>query len=115
MPHVFNEVWYFPRAKKWYDLNLLAFHDIGVLTVLDGALEFKGNKGTVLISNIRRVSYGMYGRDFINHWVKVEYGDLPSSSTALFADGSVLGWGGVAGGTRKIFDVVKGLAAHAES
>ena len=109
MPQLFNEVWYFPRAKKWYGLNLLAFDDVGALTVLDNGLEFSGKKGAVLISNIRRVSYGKYGRDFINHLVKVEYGDGTSLSTALFADGSSLGWGGVLGGTKQIYEVVKNL------
>jgi len=113
MPQSFSEVWYFPRAKKWYDLNLLAFDDVGVLTVSENGLEFKGKKHTLEISAIRSVSYGMYGRDFINHWVKVEYGDYPSLSVALFADGSALGWGGVlGGGTKRIYEAVKGIAAQ---
>lgn len=114
MPTQFTQVWYFPRAKKWYDLNLLAYEDIGVLTVLDNnTLEFRGRRCGVSITNIRRVSYGMYGRDFINHWVKVDYGDGAKPAVALFADGDAVGWSGVLGGTKRIFDVVKVLDPNA--
>jgi hypothetical protein len=103
LPIVFDPVWYLPSENTWRDLNLLAFRDSGRLTIGDDCLEFQGKSGRVDISGIRRVSIGKQGRDFVNEWVKVEYGDPASPSTAFFADGSLLGWGGVFGGTRRLF------------
>jgi hypothetical protein len=99
---VFNPVWFLPSENRWRDMNILAFKDTGRLIVQPQLLEFQGNKEKVAITEIRRVSIGKQGRDFVNQWVKVEYGDAQAPSTAYFADGSWLGWGGVFGGTRRI-------------
>ena len=79
---------------------MLAFRDSGRLIIHETSLEYAGKKGQVIISNIKRVTFGLQGRDFINNWVKVEYG---ADSIAYFADGSLLGWGGVFGGTGNIY------------
>lgn len=105
----FDNVWYSPQ-KKWHDLHLLAYADIGKLTIGKKSIEFQGRSQRLLIQGIRRVSYGTHGRDFINNWVSVEYGDGETSSTVLFADGTMRGWGGVAGGTKRLFDATKHLA-----
>jgi hypothetical protein len=111
MPNtVLDSVWYLPSENSWRKLNLLAFRDSGRLSIGDGTLEFQGRKGQVTITGIRRVSIGKQGRDFINAWVKVEYGDPASPSTAYFADGSLLGWGGVFGGTRRLLRCLSQLA-----
>ena len=99
---IFKKVWYLPSENKWRDLNLLAFKDVGRLIVVDNSVVFEGKKGKVLVTNIKRVTYGKQGRDFINNWIKVEYGEGDLLSTAFFADGSSLGWGGIFGGTKKI-------------
>ncbi len=104
---VFTNVWYLPDENTWSDLNLLAFRDTGTLIIRDGSLEFQGTKGRVMVTPVRRISFGKQGRDFVNNWVKVEYGTLPSPSTAFFADGSGLGWGGVLGGTERILSAIQ--------
>jgi hypothetical protein len=106
---ILGHIWYLPSENRWRDMNILAFRDSGKLIIGDDTLEFQGNKERVVISGIRRVSAGKQGRDFINDWVKVEYGDPASPSTAFFADGSYLGWGGVFGGTRRLFAAVRRL------
>lgn len=107
---IFTSVWYLPDENTWRNFNILAFRDVGRLITYEDSLEFQGKKGTVLIKNIRRVTFGKQGRDFVNNWVRIEYGDALKPATAFFADGSWLGWGGIFGGTRRIFDVLKTLA-----
>lgn len=91
-------------------MNLLAFRDAGKLIVSEDSLEFRGKKEKVVITNVRRISYGKQGRDFVNNWIRIEYGDVPTTSTAFFADGSLLGWGGIFGGTKRILAAVQHLA-----
>ena len=102
----FGTVWYLPEENRWRDMNILAMRDAGTLVVNDDALEFNGKKENAYITDVKRISYGKQGRDFVNNWVKIEYQD---GKTAFFADGSLLGWGGIFGGTRKILDAVRHL------
>ncbi len=106
----FHSVWYLPHENRWRDMNLLAFRDIGQLIVGEDSLEFLGRKEKVVITNVRRISYGKQGRDFVNNWVRIEYGDASHTSTAFFAEGGFLGWGGLLGGTRRILAAVQHLA-----
>jgi len=106
----FDNVWYLPDENRWRDMNLLAFKDAGKLIVGEDSLEFRGKKEKVVIANVRHISYGKQGRDFVNNWVRIEYGDAPTTSTAFFADGSLLGWGGIFGGTKRILAAVQHLA-----
>ncbi len=103
----FDTVWYLPHENKWHDLNVLAYRDVGRLTVSDNLIEFKGKNETLSIYNVLRVSCGKQGRDFVNNWVKVEYGGSATPSVAYFADGSLHGWGGIFGGTKRILQAVK--------
>jgi hypothetical protein len=105
----FEKVWYLPDENRWRNMNIKAFRDVGRLIVGDNVLEFQGKKDTVIIKHVKRVSYGKQGRDFVNNWVKIEYGEDPELSTALFADGSKLGWGGIFGGTKRILAAVQHL------
>ncbi len=114
-PTVLNPVGYLPSENRWRDMNLLAFKDTCRLLVTEIAREFQGNKERVVIMDIRRVSIGKRGRDFVNDWVKVEYGSAASPATAIFADGSCLGWGGAFGGTRRLLAAVQNLAKGAAS
>jgi len=42
----------------------------------------------------------------VNNWVRVDFGDPPQVLQAFFADGSWLGYGGIFGGTKKIYNAV---------
>jgi hypothetical protein len=103
----FDTVWYLPHENRWRDLNILAYRDTGKLMVGENSIEFKGGKETVVITNIQRVTFGKQGRDFVNKWVKIEYGHRTTPSVAFFADGSLRGWGGIFGGTKRILEAVK--------
>lgn len=105
---VFEPVWYLPSENRWRDRNPLAFKDVGRLTISDHAIEFQSRGQEVAVSQIRSVSIGKQGRDFVNEWVKIEYGPRPAPAFAFFADGRWLGWGGVLGGTKRILAAVLG-------
>jgi hypothetical protein len=105
----FDKVWYLCGDSFWRIFRLIAYQDVGTLTVSDTKLEFKGEKRTVVIEAILDVTYGKQGRDFVNNWVKVEYEIQGSRHKAFFADGGSLGWGGVLGGTKRMFEVVRQL------
>ena len=109
MTKIFGKVWYLPDENKWRDMNLIAFRDSGTLIVNDNSIEFKGKKGNVEIKNIKHISFGKQGRDAVNNWVKVDYGEDPVKLTAFFADGSGLGWGGIFGGTKKILSAIESI------
>ena|SRR3989344_1603589 len=106
----FNKVWYLPSENTWKDFNMLAMKDSGILTINDHSLEFLGKSTKIVIDNIQSVSYGKQGRDFVNNWIKVRYIDENGKpAQAFFADGRLLGWSGVFGGTKRIFGLVKQL------
>lgn len=100
---IFPSVWFLPEENRWRDMNLLAMRDSGRLVVENASLVFEGKKDRVDISDVQRISFGKRGRDFVNNWVKIEYGE---GRTAFFADGRWLGWAGIFGGTRAILDAV---------
>jgi len=104
---MFDSIWYLPDENRWRDVNVLAYRDKGKLTVSENSIEFRGGKETVVITDIKRVTFGKQGRDFVNNWVKIEYGDSSTPTVAFFADGSLLGWGGIFGGTKKILEAVQ--------
>jgi hypothetical protein len=106
----FNNVWYLPDENTWEEFNLMAYRDVGRLIIGEDSLEFQGKKERIVITGVRRVSYGKQGRDFINNWAKIEYGDPATVSTVYFADGSLLGWGGIFGGTKKIYTALQHLS-----
>lgn len=108
----FEKVWYLPAPNEWGDMKLVAFRDVGTLVVNEDSLEFSGRKERLRIADVQRISYGKQGRDFINNWVKIEY---ENGKTAFFADGSMLGWGGILGGTMKIFNAIQHLQRNAEA
>ena len=91
----------------------MAYKDSGRLVVRAGGLEFHGRRGIVRVANARSIVLTKQGRDYINDWVKIEYGDPARPSTAFFADGSWFGWGGILGGTRRIYEAVRHVARSA--
>ena len=106
----FENVWYRPAESRWRDAELTAYRDSGRLVVRAGSLEFYGRAGRVEVAGVRSVSLVKQGRDFVNDWVRIEYGEAATPATAFFADGSWLGWGGILGGTRRIFEAARHLA-----
>jgi hypothetical protein len=111
----FENVWYRPDESRWRDMDFVAYRDAGRLVVRADSLEFYGKAAGVLrVAGVRGVSIVKQGRDFINDWVRIEYGEAAATpATAFFADGSWLGWGGVLGGTRRIYEAVRHLARSA--
>jgi hypothetical protein len=106
-PLVFDRAYYLSRENTWWRFRLLAYEDVGKLTISENSIVFQSTKRAVAIDRIQQVSYGKQGRDFVNNWVKIEYLDGDRPALAFFADGGSLGWSGVAGGTAKLFEAVK--------
>jgi hypothetical protein len=104
MENTFHSVWYRSSEKGLFEL--LAFKDSGTLTVRDRRIEFRGAKRLV-IKDILELSCGKQGADFFNNWVRIDYDDGYEEQTAFFADGGWLGWRGIFGGTRRIYDAVR--------
>ena len=99
---VFEKVWFLSEPRAGFDFRgIKSYDDIGTLTFTADSCRFRGRRGSVSIRDIQRISYGRQGRDFLNRWVKFDYG---KGKTAYFADGSHFGWGGVFGGSKEIFE-----------
>jgi hypothetical protein len=106
-PVLFDRAYYLSRENTWLRFRLLAYEDVGKLTISEASVMFESSKRTVVIDRIQQVSYGKQGRDFVNNWVKIEYLDGGRPALAFFADGGSLGWSGVAGGTAKMLEAIK--------
>jgi hypothetical protein len=80
----------------------VAFSYIGILA----AVVIVGIFAAVVIAaNLFGVLVGMSTK-----WIQVEYEDeLGHARKAYFADGSLLGWGGILGGTSRVFHTIKEL------
>jgi len=103
-----NSVWYLPSKNTWKDSNMMAMKDIGTLVFEDKTLIFKGKKDDVQINSILSISYGKQGRDFVNNWVQIEYQtENDEIKTAFFADGGMIGWSGIFGGTKKLMNKIE--------
>ena len=100
----FHSVWH--RSGKKGLFELLAFKDSGNLVVRQDRLEFLG-KNRLVIDKILGLSYGKQGTDFVNNWMRIDYQEGAEEKTAYFADGGWLGWRGIFGGTRRIYDAVR--------
>lgn len=113
----FEQVWYRPDESRWRDMEFVAYRDSGRLVVRADSLEFYGKAaGVVRVAGVRGIWVVKQGRDFINDWVRIDYGEAAAATpatTAFFADGSWLGWGGILGGTRRIYEAVRHLARSA--
>jgi hypothetical protein len=106
-PQTFDKVWYLSGDSIWRIFRLLAYQDVGKLIVSQSQLEFRSDQRVIVIDQMRRVSYGKQGRDFVNDWVKIEYDEGGTRHIAFFAEGGSLGWDGVFGGTKQILEAVK--------
>lgn len=99
-----NSVWYRAGAQSsiW---SIPVYQDAGTLIVADDAIDYigKNERLSIPISTIERVVFGRQGIDWVNTWVAIEHcgGDL-----TLFKDRGFLGWAGLLGGTRRIYDEI---------
>jgi hypothetical protein len=84
----------------------------GSLTVERGHLRFSGRKGDVEITGMSRVTSARRGRDFVNRWPSVEYGD---ERLAMFVDARGLGWAGMLGGNKKLYKAIQAAARQPEA
>lgn len=103
----FSPVWYLPAENTWQNFNPLAYRKRGRLILNGDELIFESQTGRLVLRQIRSISLGKQGRDFINTWIKVESGSGEPYDVAYFADGSWLGWGGVFGGTLRLLRAIK--------
>lgn len=108
---VFPRAYFLAAPNAWEAFKPLAYDKTGELVVSSDHLEFPGLR--IDTAAITKVSYVMQGRDFVNHWVKVEYTAGGESRECYFADGGRLGWSGVLGGTRRMFSAVQAAASEA--
>ncbi|MEM7356309.1 MAG: hypothetical protein AAF657_36170 [Acidobacteriota bacterium] len=104
----FRNIWYLPKENAWASYRPIAYRDSGELVVSGEEIRFLGKKKSLSISSVKRVSLGKQGWDFVNKWVKVEH----EEGVAFFADGSALGWGGVLGGTKKLFSALEHMSTR---
>ncbi len=115
MPETYTleNAWYLPSENTWMDFQMMAMKDIGMLIIDKSGIVFRGNNTDLIITQISSIAYGKQGRDFINNWVKIEYmgpNNLPMQ--AYFADGNKAGWAGIFGGTKRIYNQLKGRYSH---
>jgi hypothetical protein len=104
MYDTFEKVWYRAQPLGGAELTMKAMTDRGSLTIGQGRLEFRGAKKHVDVTDIKGVSMQRAGRDFVNRWVTVTYGD---GQTAMFVDGRLLGWSGIFGGNKRLLKVIE--------
>lgn len=111
--HTFNTIWYLSRENHVNEMRLPAFDDVGQLIITKDLVKYQGKKYQkveIPKSNVKFISMGKQGRDFVNNWVKIIYIQQDKVRTAFFADGSKLGYGGFLGGTQKIIQVLENSA-----
>jgi len=100
-------VWYRSKKKSWHDFHVVSWEDVGRLVLSEEGIDFFGTRATVTIRHVKSVSYGRQGRDFTKNWVHIEYTEDTIPKTALFADGRLLGWLGIFGGTRVMYESIR--------
>jgi hypothetical protein len=104
-----SSVWYRAGAPSIWSIPV--YQDAGTLIVADDAIEYIGKKRrlSIPISIIERVTLGRQGIDWVNTWVAIEHG---GGDATLFKDRRFLGWAGLLGGTKRIYDEIARAAAQ---
>ena len=107
----FHTVWYRFNSPTTIRDTLPVFRDVGALTLAPDAVTFHGKKWHVRfpLSRVTRVIYGRQGLDWVNTWVTLE---SPAGEQMLLKDGRLLGWRGILGGTRHIFNEIARLTTQ---
>jgi hypothetical protein len=85
----FETVWFqqeLPEASQ----SAMCSRRIGTLSIHGDVAEFQAGDHRETLSNIRAVSSGKRGSDFINRWVEVEYGEV--DTVVYLKDGRWRGW-----------------------
>lgn len=100
----FSNVWYRSQPLGLGEVTVKAMEDHGSLTVAPGRLEFRGAKKRIDVTDVKGVSATRAGRDFVNRWITVTYGD---GQIAMFVDGRLLGWSGVFGGNKRLLRAIE--------
>lgn len=108
MSQTFAKVWYRSRPLTMKDVTMKGMEDSGSLAVEPGRLIFEGKrKGRVEITGMRTVSAQRAGRDFVNRWITIDYGD---NQVAMFVDAGMLGWSGILGGNKRLLATIQEAA-----
>jgi len=105
-PLWFDSVWYRKTGKRGF--FEFAPQDVGSLSVDKGTLGFTGNLIRLDGMRVVEVELRRIAGDFLNLWVKVKL-ESPADGIqdAYFADGRHMGWSGILGGTKRIFEAIK--------
>jgi hypothetical protein len=106
-----NAVWYRAGAPSIWSIP--TYQDAGTLVVASDAIYYIGKKRrlSIPISTIERVVFGRQGIDWVNTWVAIEHG---AGDVTLFKDRGFLGWAGLIGGTRRIYNEIARAAAQGQ-
>lgn len=75
----------------------------GQLKIFSNHLEFISASKVIMVENIHNVTYGRFGPDMVNNWVKVEYSDNGKLEGALFMKSDLLS---MFGGTKKLYEAI---------
>lgn len=106
---ILENIWYLPDETLWRGksrLYALSLRATGSLIINNDSLEFQARNSRIIIRDVLNISIKNF---YSVIWIRVEYGEESRIQTAFFADASLLGWGGMLGGTRRIFDAVQHL------
>src|SRR5712671_267148 len=103
---IVHGVWYRTHPMREVSLAEAFDRDRGTLKIEDHHLEFKSDKNNIMINNILRLRYGLAGNKGLNTWVHVTYNHDGAVQDAYFADGKFLGYFGILGGTKRIWNQV---------
>lgn len=91
------------QRPNWLAI-VIVFAGMAMLAVLAGYLQPGRSLMVDLLVLAAAAVFGIYANSRVR-WVRVSYrGDDGAAHEAYFTDGSSYGWGGITGGTRKLFD-----------
>ena len=103
-----RSVWFRSKPVGNTEVTMKAMEDRGTLTISPGKLVFDGAKRNLEITGISEISAKRHGRDIVNRWITVTYGD---GQTAMFVDGRLLGWSGLLGGNKRLLKAIEQATA----
>lgn len=109
----FKKIWYVPGEARW--LRLLAYDDSGTLLVNSDVIFYQGKKYSVKIpkKDIKFLTFNRMVKyqDKLNQpkWIKIIFLRDGGLAQACFADGGMMGYSGIRGGTQKLLEQLIGL------
>lgn len=96
------------RQKFAWGNSLITLVFIGVWLYTLQLRSYRGSSTTPIVA----IAAFVFGTavSLSTRWVRVEYTDeMGVQQVAFFADGSALGWGGILGGTRRLYDELSSM------